>query len=143
MRAITLAASVLLCSAAAAGANPNLKPHFSVSDGVVGVTNEGASAATNKSVATVRCKKVSGPGSCPDPTPAQAAPYEMPGFPNVAAIVTPPIKAGDGFKHEIAFFNSLVFAPGKYAFTVCVDAGKDIKESSEKDNCERFLKVVK
>lgn len=144
-RAITArllpAAALLLLAGTAAQAKPlpNLVPHFSVKTGVAAVSNLGPGAATKKTVITVHC---SAPGGCPDPTPAQAAPYENPAFPNKVSITAKPLKAGKSFKHKIAFFSSLAFPPGSYAFTVCVDAGGAVAETAEGDNCKRFVKKV-
>ncbi len=139
-RITTLTLAIIGLSAGAAVAAPNLVPGFNVATGTVSVGNIG-NATADTSIVTVRCTPQG--GSCPDPTPAQAAPYEFPGFPNVASIKTPKLIAGGNFNHKIAFFDDLTFAPGVYLFTVCVDAGKDVAESKEGDNCRRFRKVVR
>jgi len=143
--AVFVAATALglnLAGAVQAGAGlPNLSPSFSVSTGSVKVFNADHGAA-GASVVTVKCTGMGG-ASCPDPTPAQAAPYTIAGFVNTAAINVPPLGANQSFAHTIAFFASLSFAPGKYAFTVCVDAGKAVRESVERDNCKRFAKTVR
>jgi len=125
----------------AAHADANLVPNFNVNTGTVKVTNTGADAV-GVSFATVECTAMGG-GACPDPTPAQAAPYTNPAFPNKVTILTIPLNAGAQHNHVIAFYGSLAFAPGSYVFTVCADAGADIDESSERDNCKRFKKTVR
>ena len=101
----------------------------------------GADAA-GVSHATLECIAQGG-GSCPDPAPAAAAPYENPAFPNKASFLVPGIAAGGQNNHVIGFYNSLVFAPGSYTFVVCVDAGREVREDNERDNCARFVKRVR
>ena len=137
----TLIAATFLVSASSAFAAANLVPDFNTNNGMVRVHNNGADPA-GRSIVTVNCTPGAGT-SCPDPTAAQAAPYEIGGYPNVVAIRTGQIKAGKTFQHKIAFFNSLVFAPGTYYFTVCADAGNHVAESNEGDNCKRFSKTVR
>jgi hypothetical protein len=122
-------------------AAPNLEPQFNTATGNVRISNTGADAA-GISWATVNCSAQGG-GSCPDPAPAAAAPYENPAFPNRASIQIPALGPGQQHNHVIAFFNSLVFAPGTYVFTVCADAGRDVREDNEGDNCARFVKRVR
>jgi len=135
---IVLGGSIQL---SAAPAQPNLVPAFSVQTGKVAAKNIGTAPA-RPSIITVKCTGMAG-ASCPDPTPAQAAPYLDAAFPNQLAIDAPKLAAGASHSHAIAFFNSLVFAPGKYVFTVCVDAGSDVAESTEGDNCKRYVKTVR
>ncbi len=127
--------------AAPALAGPNYVPGFSVQTGTISVKNAG-DAAGGRSFATVECNAMGG-GSCPDPAPAQAAPYENASFPNQATRAFSSIAAGDTANHTIAFFGSLVFAPGSYVFTVCVDASDLVAETNEGDNCRRFIKRVR
>lgn len=141
MKRIAILAAALGLSASAAVAAPNLVPGFNVKTGAVSVGNIGNTTA-KPSVVTVECNGQGG-ASCPDPTPAQAAPYLFPGFPNVVSIKTSKLLAGGNFNHTINFFGSLNFAPGVYVFTVCADAGHQITESNEGDNCRRFRKVVR
>ncbi len=115
---------------------PNLKPGFKPATGTIIVMNVG-DATAGKSVVTVSCKALHG-GSCPDPTPAQLAGYTMPAFGNKLAMTVPKIGPSKTFSHVIKFYKDLSFAPGKYVFTVCVDAGKDVRESNEMDNCSRY-----
>lgn len=140
IKATVLAATTLvLANSAFAGAN--LVPGFNTKTGRVVVKNIGNDLA-GRSVATISCGASSGT-SCPEPNAVQLAPYLIGGYPNKAAIRANPIKAGGQFMHKISFYNSLVFAPGKYYFTVCVDAGNHVVETNEGDNCKRFIKSVK
>lgn len=122
-------------------ADPNLVPDFNATNGAIKVANVGADPA-GASWVTVNCQAQGG-GSCPDPTPAQAAPYENPPFFNKVSVKVPALGAGQPFMHPIAFFNALNFAPGTYVFTVCVDAGAHVVETNERDNCARFVKRVR
>lgn len=142
MKSIVISLSlVALCSGFSAPAHAdtelaNLKPGFNVKTGMVTVSNNGANA-NNKSVVTIACKKTGG-GGCPDPTPGQLAEYSIPGFAGRVAVVTPAIAGSHQFAHTISFFKDLNFSAGKYVFTVCADAGRDVKESSEGDNCSKY-----
>lgn len=122
-------------------AGPDLKPKFNVKTGTVQVTNVGDADAAASWV-TVSCAAAGG-GACPDPAPADAAPYLNPAFPNAVAIEVPALVPGKTFNHTIDFFDTLVFAPGKYAFTVCADAGADVAEDSERNNCVSVRKSVR
>ncbi|MEP3244704.1 MAG: CARDB domain-containing protein [Sneathiella sp.] len=136
-------ATVLCLSTAALSADkmPNLKPGFNTATGTVQAKNTG-NAIAGKSVLTIKCAAMHG-GSCPDPTPAQMADYTLPGYADMGAINVPKVGPSKTFSHKIKFFNDLNFAPGKYIFTVCVDAGKTVRESNENDNCKRFSMVKK
>jgi hypothetical protein len=126
----------------AAMADPNLVPKFNTTTGTVKVTNTGADPTLVVSFATVECTALNG-GMCPDPAPAAVAPYVNPAFPNKATVLIPPLGAGAQHNHVLGFYAGLVFAPGKYVFTVCADAGNDVKEKSERDNCIRVTKSVR
>jgi CARDB len=136
---LTMALSLGLSGAAMAG--PDLKPKFSSKVGSVRVTNVGDADAAASWV-TVVCAP-SGGGSCPDPAPADVAPYLNAAFPNAVAIEMPALAAGEKSTHVIAFFDNLVFAPGSYSFTVCADAGADVAEDSERNNCIVVKKTVR
>jgi len=131
--------SAALSSAAIAG--PDLKPQFSASSGTVRVTNVGNDAA-EKSWVTVQCNAQGG-GACPDPAPAAAAPYLNPAFPNKVAIAVPKLPEGKQHTHVVAFFDDLVFAPGSYVFVVCADAGGNVVEDNERNNCIKVQKKVR
>ena len=137
----TLIALTALTAAGAAQAGPNLVPKFNVNSGVIGVANVGTDPA-GRSIVTIGCA-ASGGGICPEPPAALLAPYQIAGYPNVAAVRANPIDAGKVFSHKISFYNSLVFVPGTYYFTVCADAGNHVAETNEGDNCKRFTKIVK
>ncbi len=141
-RTYVLATSAALLAAGAALAQPNLVPDFNTTTGTVTVVNDSAARVNRRSIATVSCAARGG-GSCPEPTAAQAGPYEIAGYPNVAAIRIRRIRPNKAVRHRIRFFHHLVFAPGQYVFTVCVDAGSHIAESNEGDNCARFVKNVR
>ncbi len=138
---ITAALLASIATAAVADPLPNYRPGFKSNTGTVIVKNVGG-ASKSRSIVTVECSTTAA-GGCPDPTPAQAAPYQIAGYPNVVAIKTPPLKANGSFAHTIGFFNSLAWTPGTYYFTVCVDAGDHVVEKTNSDNCRRFRKVVK
>lgn len=138
---LLLAVSLSLALPGAALAGPDLMPKFNSTTGAVKVTNGGDADAAAGWV-TVMCTAQGG-GACPDPAPADAAPYMNPAFPNKVAIAVPALAAGNTFGHKIAFFDSLVFAPGSYVFTVCADAGNDVAEDSERNNCVKVKKSVR
>ena len=119
---------------------PDLTPKFNVNNGVVKVTNIGKSKSKRVYV-TIRCKRVGG-GSCPDPNPALAAPYENPLFPNRATVKVPRLKPGQSYSHKLKFFKSLKFRKGKYRFFVKADPSNIQAESNEGNNNKVFLKVV-
>lgn len=137
----TILAATTLVMANTAFAGVNLVPGFNVKTGTVVVKNTGVDPA-GRSVVTIGCS-AKGAVTCPEATAAQLAPYLIGGYPNTAAIRTGQIKAGSKFQHKINFFNSLVFAPGTYYFSVCADAGNHVVETNEGDNCKRFIKTVK
>ncbi len=144
MKLFTLAAICALGAstlAAHAGPQANLVPKFNATIGKVAVKNIG-NATAGRSFVTISCA-TSVPGGCPDPAPALAAPYENAAFPNKATVKMGKIAPGSQQAHTIAFFGSLVFAPGTYWFTVCADAGDHVVESNEGDNCRRFRKTVR
>ena len=127
--------------ATSAFAGPDLKPNFNTTTGTVKVTNIGDADAALSHV-TVICNAQGG-GACPDPAPADVAPYTNPAFPNAVTILVPGQPAGQQHNHVIAFYDDLVFAPGSYTFTVCADAGADVAEDDEGNNCIRVNKKVR
>jgi hypothetical protein len=135
----TMAVTLGLSTAALAG--PDLRPKFGATSGTVRVSNIGDANAAGSWV-TVDCA-ASGGGSCPDPAPAAAAPYMNPAFPDRVAIAVPALAAGQQHNHVIAFFDALACAPGSYTFTVCADAGSEIAEDSERNNCVSVKKTVR
>ena len=140
-RHLLLAASLSLGLPVAALAGPDLTPKFNSTTGLVRVTN-GGDAQAAAGFATVDCSAQGG-GQCPDPAPADAAPYMNPAFPNKLAIAVPALNAGQHEAHGIAFFDALVFAPGTYVFTVCADAGAAVAEDNERNNCVKVKKSVR
>ncbi len=125
-----LAAGVWACAAAgSAQAQANLVPQFNASTGHVTVQNtvDDPAAAT---WVTIECN-----GDCPEPPPAQLAPYLNPGFANKLSIQVPALAGGQSFQHNVAFWNALVFPAGVANFTVCADASGLVREISERDNC--------
>ncbi len=137
LSALSLATVLSLSAAAMADDKlPNLQPGFNTKTGTVTVKNVDEAIA-GKSVVTVQCAALHG-GSCPEPTAAQLAGYTMPAFANRLAMSVPKIGPSKTYSHTIKFFKDLNFAPGKYMFRVCVDAGKDVRESVEADNCKRY-----
>lgn len=140
LKATVIAAGTLvLANSAFAGAN--LVPGFNTKTGVVMVKNTGTDPAS-RSVVTVGCSSA-GSTPCPDAPAALTAPYDIAGFPNVAAIKVPDLAAGKSFSHKISFYNNLVWQPGTYYLSVCADAGNYIAETNEADNCKKFKKIVK
>lgn len=138
---LSAAMAVLLGLSTAAFAGPDLRPKFGTTSGTVRVANTGDADAAGSWV-TVSCA-ASGGGACPDPAPADVAPYTNPAFPNRVAIQVPALSAGQQHNHVIAFFDALAFAPGSYVFTVCADAGSEVAEDSERNNCVDVKKTVR
>mgnify|MGYP001818729158 CR=1 FL=1 len=124
-----------------AAGQPDLVPGFNTKTGVVTVKNS-SNAPSGKSVATIGCATAV-PAGCPEPAPAAIAPYENPAFPNVASVKIGPIAPSKKKSHSLSFYKDLVWAPGTYWLTVCADAGNDVAESNERNNCRRFKKVVR
>ena len=137
--AVIAAGTLVIANSAVAGAN--LVPKFNTNTGMVGVSNIGGDAA-ERSIVTIGCASA-GTTDCPDAPAALLAPYQIGGFPDVAAIKVPALAAGKTFHHKISFYNNLVWQPGTYYLSVCVDAGKYIAETNEADNCRKFKKIVK
>jgi hypothetical protein len=140
VRNLSLGLVLSLGFGTAALAGPDLKPKFNSANGSVGVSNVGDADAAPTWV-TVSCA-ASGGGSCPDPSPADAAPYLNAAFPGKVAIQIPALAPGAKHTHVIAFFVGLEFDPGSYSFTVCADAGADVAEDSER-NCVVVKKSVR
>ncbi len=134
-----LATGLGLGSAALAG--PNLVAEFNTTTGNVKIRNVG-NVVSFPSTATVECIAQGG-GSCPDPNPAAAAPYENAAFPNKASFGVPAVIPGGQHNHVLGFWAGLAFAPGTYTFIVCADAGAAVAEDSERDNCSRAVKRVR
>ena len=137
----SLACLIALGLSSAVAAGPDLRPKFNTSSGSVQVSNVGDAEAPVSWV-TVTCAAAGG-GSCPEPTAADAAPYLNPAFPNAMAMEVPALQPGAKSTKVIKFFNNLIFAPGSYSFTVCADAGADISEDSERNNCTVVRKTVR
>jgi len=136
-----IAAAMVLAAPALAMADPNLKPDFDTKTGTVAAINTGASDA-GASLLTISCAGLGG-AVCPDPNPADLAPYMNAAHPNAASVKMKAVPAGTKEEHTIPFYKTLPFAPGSYIFTVCVDADNDVVESSEGDNCSRIRHTVK
>ena len=128
---------VLLSSMAHAG-GANYVPDFSAESGTITLTNIGNEDG-GRSIATVNCAPVSDL-TCPDPTAEQLQDYVV--LNNKVGWVFMPAPAGHELHHEIAFFDDLMFQPGRYKFTVCVDDTNEVDESDESDNCADFVKIV-
>ena len=124
-----------------AAGQPDLVPGFNTKTGVITVKNNG-DAPAGKSVATIGCATAV-PAGCPEPAPAAIAPYENPAFPNVASVKFGPIGPSKKKSHALSFYKDLLWAPGPYWLTVCADAGNDVVEKNERNNCRRFKKVVR
>ncbi len=141
--AVVIAATAMtaLAPMAEAAGLPDLKPAFNTKTGKLTVKNTGGAKA-GRSIATISCS-ASGGGSCPDPTPAQMAPYTIPGYDDVAAIKFGPIAANSSKSKVIGLVQTLNWLPGSYWLTVCVDAGQHVAESNEGNNCKRFRKTVR
>ncbi len=146
MKRILLASAILASMSANASAGIDLVADFDAATGTVKVTNIG-DAAASISVVTIECKrrKPAPPrngGGCPDPAPALAAPYEMPAFPNRAAVKVPMLAPGASYSHALAFFPGLVFPSGIYAFKIKADDGNMVPESNEANNNKTVTKTV-
>jgi len=136
-----LAAALVLAAPTFAAANPNLQPEFNAKTGTIIAHNVGAADA-GRSLATVGCSGIGG-AVCPDPAAADIAPFENPAFPNRATVKMDPVNAGDSKSFTFPFYKGLNFAPGTYIFSVCVDAGDNVAETNENDNCTRVRHTVK
>ena len=128
---------IAMTMGAPASAQPNLVATLNTNTGIVSVQNTGPQLA-GASVVTVRCQ-----GNCPEPPAGQVAPYLNAGFPNVLSINVPALQAFGSFNHQISFWNSAVFAPGAFQYQTCADAGGDVVESNERDNCSFTPRGVK
>ena len=125
----------------AAPAQPDLVVKFSTSNGRVQLRNIG-NKKSKKALVTIVCKKISGRGSCPDPNPKKVAKYLNPAFPNAAVVKFGPIKPGKSKNHVLKFWSGLVFASGKYQFTLVADASNTNLESNEANNTTIVVKTV-
>ncbi|MFM9863544.1 MAG: CARDB domain-containing protein [Micropepsaceae bacterium] len=145
MKRILLASAVFAAMSATASAGIDLVADFDANTGTVKVTNIG-DAAASISVVTIECKRRKpapprGGGGCPDPGPA-GAPYEMPAYPNKAAVKVPMLAPGASYAHALAFFPALVFPSGVYAFKIRADDGNMVPESNEANNNKTVMKTV-
>ena len=131
----------LTANIAFAEGQPDLVPGFNTKTGVITIKNSG-NAPAGKSVATIGCATAV-PTGCPEPAPAAIAPYENPAFPKVASVKIGQIAPSKKKSHALSFYKNLVWAPGTYWLTVCADAGDDVAESNERNNCRRLKKVVR
>ena len=141
----TAVAAVIIAGAAlpslAAPAQPDLIVKLSTSNGRVQLRNIG-NKKSKKALVTIVCKKISGRGSCPDPDPKKVAKYLNPAFPNAAVVKFGPIKPGKSKNHVLKFWSGLVFASGKYQFTLVADASNTNLESNEANNTTIVIKTV-
>jgi hypothetical protein len=145
IRAQALSYAVIACIALVAGPHmapardlvakaPNLVPIASrMKHGTVSVRNIGP-AASGPFKVTVECNAVGRRGGCADPPRRAVQPYEDPAFPNKLTVTVPGLAKGAVYNHKVSFWDSLTWAPGKYKFTVVVDAGKTVGETNEGDN---------
>jgi CARDB len=145
MKRILLASALLAATSATASAGIDLVADFDANTGTVKVTNIG-DAAASISVVTIECKRRKpapprGGGGCPDPG-AAGAPYEMPAYPNRAAVKVPNLAPGESYAHALAFFPALVFPPGVYAFRIKADDGNMVPEANEANNNKTVTKTV-
>ena len=136
-----VAAALVLTAPAFTMANPNLQPAFNAKTGTITAHNVGAANA-GRSLATITCSGMGGQ-QCPDPAAADIAPYENPAFPNAATVKMKPIGAGNKVSHTFPFYKNMNFMPGTYFFSVCVDAGDHVVETTNADNCTRVRHTVK
>ena len=146
MKRILLASALAAATSATASAGIDLIADFDAATGTVKVTNVG-DAAASISVVTIECKRrkpapPKGGGGCPDPAPALVAPYEMPAYPNKAAVKVPMLAPGASYAHALAFFPGLVFPSGAYAFMIRADDGNMVPESNEANNNKTVTKIV-
>jgi hypothetical protein len=146
MKRILFASAVFASMSTTASAGIDLVADFDAATGTVKVTNIG-DAAASISVVTIECVRRKpapprGGGGCPDPAPALAAPYEMPAYPNKAAVKVPMLAPGASYAHALAFFPALVFPPGAYAFKIRADDGNMVPESNEANNNKTVTKIV-
>ena len=127
-------AAVIVAGAAlpslAAPPQPDLIVKFSTSNGRVNLRNIG-NKKSKKAIVTIVCKKISGRGSCPEPNPALVGQYLNPAYPNAVVVKFPAIKPGKGKNRVLNFWPGLVFASGKYRFTLVADASNTNLESNE------------
>lgn len=134
--ALTLSLSVLAHSAWAAADLVPVTGNLA-GTGQLGVINLGDSASGPTQM-TLTCQKLGG-GSCPE-APGMAA-YENPAFPNAATIEVPELAPDQSFKHQLDFWNDLVWGPGSYQLSVMVDAGTAVAESNEANNATAVKKT--
>ena len=116
-----------------AAAKPDLIVKFSTSNGRVQLRNIG-NTKSKKAIVTIVCQKISGRGSCPDPNPMLVKKYENPAYPNAAVVKFGPVKPGKSKNHVLKFWPGLVFASGKYKFTLLADASNNNVEPNEVNN---------
>ncbi len=124
-----------------AAAKPDLIVKFSTSNGRVHLRNIG-NTKSKKAIVTIVCQKISGRGSCPDPNPKLVKKYENPAYPNAAVVKFGPVKPGKSKNHVLKFWPGLVFASGKYRFTLVADASNNNVELNEVNNTTIVLMNV-
>lgn len=128
---IVLSGILSLGVATAAGPAPDLRPVVgNPMNGKVGIVNKGTAVA-GPSKLTILCKKVGG-GSCAES--GRMAPYIDPAFPNKVTVNFNALNPGASKSHILAFWNVLVWAPGKYVFSIKADAANVVAESNESNN---------
>lgn len=134
---LALSAVVLVASADAALADPDLVPDVSQLDsGIIAVVNNGNSASAATYVAVV-CDKLPGSGGCPET--AEMAAYEVPQFGTIpqghAVVAVPALQPGQSFSHNYSFWDDLDWTSGaQYQLTAYVDPGLAVGESDEGNN---------
>jgi hypothetical protein len=120
---------------------PNLTASFNVNTGAISVTNTGSSI--NKTFyVSIECQEPRG-GACPEPKPAQIAPYQHAAIPNAAAIKVKGLGSNKTYTHVLPFYASLDWAPGKYTLRVCADPTQAVNEANYSDNCSSVRKLVR
>jgi hypothetical protein len=125
----------------AALAEPDLTVTFGATSGTVRVKNVGDSDS-GKAVAVINCAGLNG-ATCPDPAPADAAPYLDAAYPNMIVVDIPALSPGKQHNHVLSFFGGLNFGPGSYNFAVCVLAEGAWDEENFKNNCVKVKKTVR
>jgi hypothetical protein len=125
----------------AALAEPDLTVSFGATSGTVRVKNIGDTDA-GQAVVVIQCAGLNG-ASCPDPAPADVAPYLDAAYPNMVVVDIPALAPGKQHNHVISFFGDLDFEPGKYSFAVCALAAGSWDESNFKNNCLKVQKTVR
>lgn len=95
-------------------------------NGVVFVVNQGA-LKSEATWLTLQCY-----GDCPHYPNTES--YSHPLFPDSIAIRIPPLKAGQVFKHKLAFWKAVSIHSGQAEMQFLVDRDNKVDESNEENN---------